>query len=90
MVNEVIHRKKRSRFAIMADILGQSQIPAKKTHLMYRCNLSFEQLNYYLRFMRLKGLIRRKKKIETVVYQMTENGEKFLNVYSRIVRLLQP
>jgi len=88
-VSEKISRKRRNRFAILAEILKQSQIPAKKTHIMYKCNLSFRQLRYYLRLMRLKGLIRRKKKSETVVYQTTENGEKFLNAYSKIVRLLQ-
>lgn len=88
-MNEKISRKRRNRFAIVSEILRQSQNPAKKTHIMYKCNLSFRQLKYYLRFMRLKGLIRRKKNSKTIVYQMTENGEKFLNVYSKIVRLLQ-
>jgi predicted transcriptional regulator len=88
-VSERISRKRRDKFAILAEILKQSKIQAKKTHIMHNCNLSFRQLRYYLRFMRLKGLIRRKKMSETVVYQTTENGEKFLNAYSKIVRLLQ-
>ena len=88
-MNEKVVGTRRSRFKIVAEILRQSQTPAKKTHIMYECNLSFKQLKYYLRFMILKGLIRRKKKSETLVYQMTENGQTFLDVYSRIIQLLQ-
>jgi predicted transcriptional regulator len=88
-VSKKISGKKRNRFAIVAEILSKSRTPAKKTHIMYKCNLSFNQLKYYLCLMREKGLIKRKKKSEAVVYQTTENGAKFLNVYSKMVQLFQ-
>jgi predicted transcriptional regulator len=89
-MNENIIGKRRSRIEIIADILMHSQNPAKKTHIMYRCSLSFGQLKSYLRLLRLKALIQRRENSGTVTYQITEKGQTFLRKYISVLRLLQP
>jgi predicted transcriptional regulator len=42
---------------IMADILGQAKYGAKKTQIMYTCNLSFRQLRVYLDFLLKKRFL---------------------------------
>ncbi|NIO38367.1 hypothetical protein GTO27_11805 [Candidatus Bathyarchaeota archaeon] len=63
---------------IVADILKKSKNPAKKTHIMYECDLNFSQLKRYLGFLRKRALIRRKKNNGVASYQTTENGRNFL------------
>lgn len=79
----------RSRTDIMASILNEarsSPIGSRKTRLMYRCNLSFRQLQIYLRLLVSKGFLRvdlkngSTEKIE--VYYATEEGLSFLKAYN--------
>jgi len=74
---------------IIADILKQAQRPAKKTHIMYECNLSFNQLKHYLSFLKKKVLIRRKTDSGSIIYQTTDDGQEFLRRYSSMARLLR-
>jgi len=55
----------RGRMDIMENILRVANPGAKKTRIMYRCNLSFKQLNVYLR--------RFLKNISVVEYLGTRN-----------------
>jgi predicted transcriptional regulator len=80
---------RRSKMRIVADILKHAQAPTKKTHIMYECNLSFDQLKRYLALLKNRALIRRKTDSGSVVYQTTRDGRDFLKEYSRIARLLQ-
>lgn len=80
---------RRSKLRIVADILKHAQAPTKKTHIMYECNLSFDQLKRYLALLKNRALIRRKTDSGSVVYQTTRDGHDFLKEYSRITRLLQ-
>lgn len=81
-------RKRRSRMSIIADILRHTQSPARKTSIMYECNLSFNQLKRYLAFLKEKALIRKEADSGSTIYQTTNNGQKFLRRYSSITRLL--
>ncbi|WP_226986966.1 winged helix-turn-helix domain-containing protein [Candidatus Nitrososphaera evergladensis] len=47
----------RSRVEIAYDILKLCLTPQKKTQIMYRANLSYEQANYYLAVFVTKGLL---------------------------------
>lgn len=57
----------------MADILAEAKQGAKKTRIMYRCNMSYSQLRTYLSLLEKKGLIRNGSEI----FQTTDKGKEF-------------
>ncbi|MFP3984855.1 MAG: winged helix-turn-helix domain-containing protein [Candidatus Bathyarchaeia archaeon] len=79
---------KRSKIEIMASILERARRGAKKTHIMYHCNLSFGQLQRYLKSLRVRGLVRRETCGSEISYRITEKGQKFLKRYSKVALLL--
>lgn len=83
-------QKRRGKLEIMVDILKETCNPTKKTQIMYQCNMNFEQLKRYLRFMKFKGFIRINEKVGAITYQITEKGWNFVEKYEGLARLLQP
>jgi predicted transcriptional regulator len=82
----------RGHFDIIADILGASLEGAKKTHLMYHCNLSFKQLKHYSRLLLNTGFLRIAGdggRINSDIFEVTEKGKKFLKAYKGLVALIQ-
>jgi len=82
----------RGRLDIMADILEASFFETKKTYLMYRCNMSFKQLKYYLDFLLRTGFL------HTVVgdaeptsglFKITDKGKEFLRAYKGLKALVK-
>jgi predicted transcriptional regulator len=76
----------------MADILEASQSGVKKTYLMYRCNMSFRQLKYYLEFLLRKDLIHRVTddgNCNPGLFKITSKGKDFLKVYNGLRSLIQ-
>jgi len=74
----------RGRLDIIADILEASYDGTKKTYLMYRCNLSFKQLKYYLVFLFRKGLlcsIIDDGNSNFSLLKITNKGKEFLKAY---------
>ena len=62
----------------------------KKTHIMYRANLSYEQVHLYLGKLIGKRLISQNvSSSDRVVYRTTEKGREFLLHYTRVVELLE-
>jgi predicted transcriptional regulator len=66
---------------------------AKKTHIMYRCNLSFKQLHAYLKFLVEIGLLKsisEKTGIDEklVLYETTKKGRMFVRTYEDLRVLL--
>jgi len=49
--------KRRDKLSIIAEVLEIAKDGALKTQIMYRANLSFAQLNDYVKFMLKTGLI---------------------------------
>lgn len=93
----LVNTKKRSgsnhrgRFDIIADILDASFGGVRKTHLMYRCNLSFRQLKHYLGFMLNKGLmcaVADDEDSDLGLFKITDKGKKFLNTYNGLKGLM--
>ena len=79
----------RSRVDIIANILHVAETGAKKTHIMYQCNLSYRQLNIYLDFLIEKDLLRHSRtktpeNDDTNTYQTTEKGRAFMQAYRSI------
>lgn len=88
-----VSRSHRGRLDIIADILNTSLGGVKKTYLMYRCNLSFKQLKYYLDFMLRKGLLRfgavRDDKTNLGLLEITDKGKEFLRNYKGLKALMK-
>jgi len=76
---------------IIANILRVSDEGAKKTHIMYKCNLSFRQLHAYLDLLidrRLLKKVERKESSRQELYVTTSKGKAFLQGYKSIKALL--
>lgn len=70
---------RRSEFEIIRDILIASFDGAKKTHILYRTNLSYSQLQDYLSFLIKAGVVEAVKKGSAEIYRITEKGKELLN-----------
>ncbi|MEW5841324.1 winged helix-turn-helix domain-containing protein [Nitrososphaera sp.] len=82
-------KNNRGRIQIMGDVLGLATSGIKKTHIMYRANLSYEQVHMYLAELIEKGLLAQSAGDEGVVYRTTERGREYLHYYGRLVGLLE-
>jgi len=82
----------RSQVDIIANILQVAVEGAKKTHIMYGCNLSFHQLETYLHLLIDRGLLRTISEtgggVDPGFFQTTARGQSFLNVYENLRGLL--
>jgi predicted transcriptional regulator len=81
-------KNNRGKIEIMADVLALSTSGIKKTHIMYKANLSYEQILYYLNQLLGKGLIAQDVSDGALVYRTTEKGREFLAYYSRMSDLI--
>ena len=81
--------KRRDHLFIMAEILEVAIDGALKTQVMYRANLSFAQLNEYLRLMLDIKLLESVKNTERVRYKTTAKGVRYLQSYREIRDLLR-
>jgi predicted transcriptional regulator len=83
----------RSRIDIIASILRAAEGGARKTHIMYRCNLSFRQLHIYLNLLEERGLLesvrtRSGEKNDSSTYKTTRKGRSFIQAYRNIRAIL--
>ena len=84
-------RGHRGRLDIIADILDASFGGVKKTYLMYRCNLSFKQLKYYLELLlkkRLLHVVADDKGSNPGLFEITDKGKEFLMAYKGLKGLM--
>ncbi len=80
--------KRRDKLGIIAEILEISKEGTLKTQIMYRANLSFAQLNGYLKFMLKTSLLRKFRVKGKDVYSATEKGVDFLQRHFELTELL--
>src|SRR4029078_4348318 len=81
-------KNSRGRIEILADILSNCQEGLKKTHIMLRANLGYEQICYYLPGLIRTNLINQEIEDGSVIYRTTETGREFLLNYYNIIRLI--
>jgi len=74
---------KRDRIEIIAEILQVAKNGAKKTRIMYQCNLSYRQTKKYLNHLLRIGFLRIGNSFHT-----TEKGLKFLQTYQTLELLM--
>lgn len=73
----------------MAEILHIARDGTLKTQIMYKANLSFAQLNEYLRFMLKTRLLSKFNANGKDIYGVTEKGEDFLHRHFELTELLK-
>jgi len=73
----------------MAEILEVAMDGALKTQVMYRANLSFAQLNEYLKLMLDIKLLETVKNSQKTLYKTTAKGVRYLQSYREIRDLLK-
>jgi predicted transcriptional regulator len=80
--------KRRDKLIIMAEIVGIAKKGISKTHLMFKANLSFSQLNQYLSVLSNTGLLEKNAYNGRVVFQATPKGIEFIERQQRVIDLL--
>jgi predicted transcriptional regulator len=90
MTPERKNKNNRGKIQIMGDVLALGTSGIKKTHVMYRANLSYEQVQLYLGELIAKRLIAQDvSSPDGVVYRTTEKGREFLQHYTRLTEFLE-
>ncbi len=91
MTKEIIENssKRRDRLVIMAEIIGIAKKGISKTHIMFKANLSFSQLNQYIEFLSKSALLKRTTFNGKDVYRSTEKGLVFLEKQQEAIDLLK-
>ena len=91
MMTTMSERKNnRGKIQIMGDVLALATSGIKKTHIMYRANLSYEQVHLYLGELIGKRLISQDvSSSDGVIYRTTPKGRDFLLYYTRLVEFLE-
>jgi len=74
----------RGRLEIIYAILSVCRKPAGKTRILYKCNLSYEQLLRYLRYLVSRGLVDSPEKGRKELFQVTDRGRRFLQEYENL------
>lgn len=73
----------------MAEILEIARPGTLKTQIMYKANLSFAQLNEYLKFMLKTSLLNKFIANGKEIYGSTKKGEDFLHRHFELTELLK-
>lgn len=81
--------KRRDKLFIIAEILEISREGSLKTQIMYRANLSFTQLNDYLKFTLRIGLLEKVLVNGKDTYRTSIKGLDFLQRYNEITELIK-
>jgi len=81
--------KRRDKLCIIAEVLEIAKEGTLKTQIMYKANLSFAQLNEYLKFMLKIKLIEKLNNQGKDIYISTEKGLDFLQRQCELTELLK-
>jgi len=79
----------RGRVDIIECILGNSNSSSRKTRLIYRCNLSLSQFNFYAECLIQGGLLGSYERNGKKIYETTEKGKTFIKDYAKIREVLE-
>ena len=80
--------KRRDKLSIISEITEIAKNGALKTQIMYRANLSFAQLNDYLKFLTETKLLEKTANNGKEVFKATQKGKEFLDRHSQVMDLL--
>lgn len=80
--------KRRDKLIIIAEIIDIASKGTSKTHIMFKANLSFSQLNQYLELLIQTELLERSTCGGKEVYRATQRGIEFMEKQCQIVSFL--
>jgi predicted transcriptional regulator len=75
---------------IIEFILSMCENGARKTHVMYRCNLNSKQINEYLNFLlecEMLEKIQERPNSKRYIFKTAELGKKFIERYKQLAEL---
>ncbi|MEM2923340.1 MAG: winged helix-turn-helix domain-containing protein [Candidatus Nitrosocaldus sp.] len=81
------HDTKRNKLDILLRIVEVTATPAKKTHILYKANLNFYQLNKYIDELVRLGFIK-ELDVPFKGYVATERGKQFLTMMKNSIKTL--
>ncbi len=81
--------KRRDKLCIIAEILEIAKEGTLKTQIMYKANLSFAQLNDYIKFMLKIKLMEKVESQGKEIYIATQKGLDFLQRQCELTELLK-
>ena len=83
---------KRSRLERYIDILGavNENGPLRRTHILYKANLAWSDLEDALSRLEDVGALRKVVGTSGVFYEITDSGRRFLNNFVSVKEVLQP
>ena len=83
---------KRDKLQVIYDILRAIQMKnnlIKRTHILYKANLSHQMLDLYLNDLIERGLVvETVKKKNTRLYSLTDKGYAYLNKYKMVTNFM--
>jgi len=82
-------RCRRTLLGITAQILNACHPSAKKTSLMYRCNMSFRQLTGYLDMMLGAKLLLIENNGPHLLFRISGKGKDLLKAYESLKTLME-
>jgi predicted transcriptional regulator len=88
-IAETTTSKRRDKLSIIAEIIEIAKEGTLKTQIMYKANLSFAQLNEYLKFMLKIKLMQKLTNQGKDIYISTEKGLDFLQRQCELTELLK-
>ena len=88
MINWDNPRKRRDRLYIIAEILDIAKDGALKTQIMYKANLSFSQLNTYIKLLLETQLLEILKRNRKTIYKTTKRGVEYMQSYREVIETL--
>ena len=77
----------RGRTQIIADVLHQCEENKRKSHVMQKANLNFDQVNHYLVDLQSRGLVEPSFTEDGRTYRTTVRGREFLDRYQKLIGL---
>ena len=81
---------RRDKLKIMAEIMEVAQESELKTRIMYMVNMSFSQVNDYLKTLTEMGFLRVYKENGKKNYETTTKGNMYIQNYKEMANLLRP
>ncbi len=88
MINWDNPRKRRDRLFIIAEILDIAKDGVLKTQIMYKANLSFAQLNSYIKLLIETQLIEITNRDKKNIYKTTKKGVEYMESYKEVLETL--
>jgi predicted transcriptional regulator len=77
--------KRRDKLVIMMEIVSIAQKGTTKTHIMFRANLSFSQLNEYIGFLLKHNLLEKTISNGKTQYRATVKGLEFVDKQYQVI-----